>query len=183
MKYALPVAYHKDHKTLACSKDYFFPIHVGHINSKIKLDIQPDDEGDNISNLNDKICEITAMYWGWKHLDADYYGMFHYRRYFRVEESIQEKVKQFLRKVLDRELKYKYEVHSIDAFTKEVKKFSKKLPIYLNKADIVVPFPKSLKNGITIETHYLDFGLPEDWCLLKEVIEKNNLRIKHFLNK
>ena len=59
------------------------PIQVGTELSGTKLEGMTyyDDTGDNISKKNQSYCELTATYWAWKNLDADYYGLFHYRRY------------------------------------------------------------------------------------------------------
>ena len=58
---------------------------------------QSDDEGDSISALNYRYCELTALWWAWKNLEADYMGMVQYRRLFcspsknkgsRIEDSM-----------------------------------------------------------------------------------------------
>lgn len=46
-----------------------------------------DDVGDSISHLNQQYCELTAQYWAWKNIDAEYYGFCHYRRYFNFSDT------------------------------------------------------------------------------------------------
>lgn len=66
----------------------FYPIHVGAgLHNKQLPDMLRDDTGDNISYKNKSYCELTAQYWAWKNIDADYYGFFHYRRYLSFAEN------------------------------------------------------------------------------------------------
>ena len=78
------VSYHKESKIIKNS--IITPIHVGAANSSIYLDILRDDSGDNISHKNDRYNELTAQYWAWKNIDADYYGFMHYRRHFAFKD-------------------------------------------------------------------------------------------------
>jgi len=78
------VSYHKDGEIL--KSDILTPIHVGAAQSSAELNMQRDDVGNNISLKNDRYCELTAQYWAWKNVDADYYGFMHYRRHFAFRE-------------------------------------------------------------------------------------------------
>lgn len=81
---------------VACHKEayvpknpYLYQIQVGTALSESRLEgILHDDEGDSISEKNKSYCELTAQYWAWKNDDADYYGLFHYRRYLSFDPDI-----------------------------------------------------------------------------------------------
>lgn len=47
-----------------------------------------DNAGNNISTKNREYCELTAHYFAWKNIAANYYGFCHYRRFFCADESV-----------------------------------------------------------------------------------------------
>lgn len=49
-----------------------------------------DDTGDNISAKRELLGEYTVQYWAWKNVDADYYGLCHYRRYLSFCDEFKE---------------------------------------------------------------------------------------------
>lgn len=81
------------HKSYKMPKDSaYLPIFVGRsLHSDAPKNYQRDDIGDNISNKNPHYNEITALYWAFKHLDADVIGLVHYRRYFSAHSFFQKK--------------------------------------------------------------------------------------------
>jgi len=72
------VVLHKPYQ-VQCDEMYC-PICVG--NTYRKEGYISEDTGDNISYLNEKINECTALYWIWKNTNTKYVGLNHYRRYF-----------------------------------------------------------------------------------------------------
>ena len=75
---------------IACHRQYpvpdgpcYLPVEVGAaLHTQPIPGFTPDNTGDNISEKNKNYCELTALYWAWKNLDADFIGLVHYRRYF-----------------------------------------------------------------------------------------------------
>ena len=80
MKVTVVVAAHKPYAMPA--DPLYLPLHVG-AEGKEPFGFAGDNTGDNISDKNPTFCELTGLYWAWKHLDADYIGLAHYRRHFR----------------------------------------------------------------------------------------------------
>lgn len=72
------------HKKVDCfDSDLLQLVQVGSENAAKRIPgIYHDDDGESISALNAQYCELTAQYWAWKNVEADYYGFCHYRRYF-----------------------------------------------------------------------------------------------------
>ena len=80
------IACHKD--TALLDSKILIPIQVGAAKAAKRFEqMLSDDTGDQISEKNPMYCELTAQYWAWKNLEADYYGFFHYRRYLSFSEQ------------------------------------------------------------------------------------------------
>ena len=78
------VCHHKNSPFIKTNS--LIPIHAGKANSNLELGIIGDNTGDNISERNGSWCELTVIYWMWKNVQADYYGLFHYRRFLNFKD-------------------------------------------------------------------------------------------------
>ena len=74
----------KELKSDMLSFDWEIPIQAGASLTKERISSICDDQRDNISGKNTEYCELTALYWIWKHDFSEYVGMCHYRRHFHL---------------------------------------------------------------------------------------------------
>ena len=70
--------------------DIYIPIQVGAKVIDNNTGYVKDDTGISISEKNPYFCELTGLYWIWKNIDADYYGLVHYRRYFKKRHNLEQ---------------------------------------------------------------------------------------------
>lgn len=140
------------------SKNKFLPL--DNIREKFLID-QPH-EGDNIDFLNPWYCELTGLYYLWKHVDDDIVGLEHYRRYFvnnknklLSENEIREILKDYdvivCDKQIDRRPKVKKTLRSfllerickedLDFFLNTLNDFEKScMNFYLDKCPYKCPY-------------------------------------------
>ena len=101
------IATHKEYRMP--TEEIYLPLHVG-ASGKESLGYMRDDSGDNISSKNPYFCELTGMYWAWKNLEADYYGLVHYRRHFKGLNSTKNSFDNILTTKECMELLDKYDI-------------------------------------------------------------------------
>lgn len=145
-------------KEVKIKSDIFVPLQVGRSVCPVKLDCLGDDTGDNISNKNKYYSEQTGVYWVWKNLKEDhpdYIGFCHYRKYPYFRKGIHQQ-----------EFRCSKEFY-VDSGGMDEK--------YINdailKRDVacIAPFFYSDRS---IETLYKSIHVPEDFDILKEIINE-----------
>lgn len=145
------------------------PIQCGSaINPKAE-NVVHDDSGENISFKNREYCELTAHYFTWKNVSADYYGFCHYRRFFCADERgkrpyyIKDKLTLNEQKMLLGTRKYWTEI--------------------VERYEIVVP--KSENMGISARKHYCSskYHYTADLDLFVEILNKRYPKLSVAMEK
>lgn len=90
----ISICYHKPSPIIRTN--YMVPVHVGRALAPTPLaDTIGDDTGPNISEKNPTWSELTGLYWMWKNVSADYYGLMHYRRVLNFSEDKAGRLRRF----------------------------------------------------------------------------------------
>ncbi|MDD3239897.1 MAG: DUF4422 domain-containing protein [Lachnospira sp.] len=85
--YVVKSVYDKPLETEYILKSYEREIQVGAALTGSKICEIRDDVGMHISDKNMQFCELTGLYWLWKHAQNRYIGMEHYRRHFILKDN------------------------------------------------------------------------------------------------
>ena len=136
------------------------PIQCGAaLNPAIKGILQ-DNGGENISEKNREYCELTAHYYAWKNIEADYYGFCHYRRFFGDEKATKRSYSAIKQPSLSQLL-------SEDELRRLCGEF-----------EIIAP--RSEDMGLTVREHYNTsrYHYPEDLSLFLEALEEKAPELK-----
>ncbi len=185
------IAYHKKYFTY--KDDIFTPIHVGSRTSSVILDYIRDDIGENISNKNKNYCELTGIYWMWKNVDANYYGLMHYRRYLTLEDNFKYKIKRglyyigrkfnlnFIIKKLGMVELYQIKKSDENYVKRRISEFSGEISELMKEYDVILP--KKEVFGIKVYDQYKSIHIVEHMDILLNIIEKKYPKIYSYFEK
>ena len=185
------VAYHK--KYFSYSDEFFLPIHVGAATSNSTLEYIKDNTGENISEKNKNFCELTGIFWEWKNIDANFYGLMHYRRYLMIEDTLKHKIKRglyYIGRKFDKDIIINkinmpelYQIKTTDEnYVKEkIMEFSKKLPKLMKKYDIILPKKEHFSK--TVYEQYKNCHIIEHLDLLLEIIKEKYPKMHPYFDK
>ena len=82
------VSHRIDQDSETIDNPLYVPVRCGAVfDERDNITMLGDDTGDNISEKRESFCELTVLYWAWKNVKADYYGLCHYRRYFNFSDK------------------------------------------------------------------------------------------------
>lgn len=82
------VSHRIDQDSEVIDNPLYVPVRCGAVyDNRENVTMLGDDTGDNISEKRMSFNEFTVMYWAWKNVEADYYGLCHYRRFLSFADE------------------------------------------------------------------------------------------------
>ena len=82
------VSHRIDLQSVIIDNPLYVPVRCGAtFDNREGITMLGDDTGKNISEKRESFCELTVQYWAWKNINADYYGLCHYRRFLSFNNN------------------------------------------------------------------------------------------------
>lgn len=181
------VASHKFDESIEIVRGKFQSIHVGKALSTDDIGIIGDNSGENISHKNKSYCELTALFWAWKNIDAKFYGLMHYRRFFSVKKHFwQNYLLDY--KLLSKKVRLrKFTFHRIikiktkKDFIQEVNELYSSIPSLLEQYDFILPRKVKLGRSNMIQ-NYASYHNLDDWKKIEGIIKKKYPEMASFVD-
>lgn len=145
------------------------PIQCGaKINPSVKGTIPDIGDNGDISDKNPEYCELTAHYYAWKNVSADYYGFCHYRRFFCFSGNFK---KPYIA------------MGNLKGKSKKLLGSDQEILRLCNKYGIIAP--RSENMGISVYEHYCSsrFHYSDDLDLFLKILEKKAPEITNAVNE
>lgn len=168
------VSHRIDQDSETIDNPLYIPVRCGAVyDERENVQMLGDDTGDNISEKRMSFCEYTVMYWAWKNVKADYYGLCHYRRYlsFLDKDIPGASLKQGLLDSMSHATQIKCGLLDADNIRKKIE-----------RTDIIAPYEYTLSDaGVNhasikeswIKDHYA-FLQEKHFDLMLELIRKHS---------
>lgn len=148
---------------------YLYPVQAGRAISTLLPGMNGDDDGENISLQNPRMCELTVMYNVWKnkkYSPVAYWGLCHYRRYFTINLHWTRIKKKALYPLEERDENFN-KVFSV--------RLSKFLLQHLNPQKIILPAPMMIQDDgkpWNMREHYCRDHDAAGWEVMKQAVNK-----------
>lgn len=164
------VSHRIDRESKTVDNPLYVPVRCGAVYDKREnVNMLGDNTGDNISEKRLSFCELTVQYWAWKNVEADYYGLCHYRRYIGFSDEMYETGKSesnngcVVEEAIDEETIIKHCLNE------------KKMCEEITSCDIIAINPIEMGNITNYESMRLspDYHNMDDVDLAIDIIERN----------
>tara|TARA_B100000989_G_scaffold282795_1_gene248171 strand:+ start:1269 stop:2084 length:816 start_codon:yes stop_codon:yes gene_type:complete len=166
------VVFHKNTPFLKNINFFFDPIIVGDSKEDFDDKFHKDNVGDNISKKNFSFCEMTAVYYMWKNLNYDSYGLMHYRRIFADYEYSIKLIpylsKSLIKKIIGRDYSFDYVVFEKVISKNKLEKVKSKITKLTKFYDIILP--KKTVLNITVKDHFIKYHGTSFFKIVSEII-------------
>jgi len=136
------VSHRIDQNNITFENEIYTPVRCGAVyDDNTSPEIPGDDTGINISDKRPFLGEFTVQYWAWKNVEADYYGLCHYRRYlsFSDKKYPTDEKNQVVEKKLTEASFEKYNLNNTEYIEKEVSKYDAVVAEYADISKMYTP--------------------------------------------